>query len=416
MHDLSKIRQDFPILSKHFDGKPLIYLDNAATTQKPQQVLDAMTEYYTNTNSNVGRGFYRLSKLAGDAYENARAAVGRFLNAKHANEVVFIKGTTDGVNIVAGTLGRKLVGKGDEIVITGMEHHSNILPWKAICREKHARMRVTPFDAAGRVDMDAFREMLNERTRMVAVTHVSNVFGTINPIKEMIAEAHKRGIPVLVDGAQSVAHLKIDVQDLDADFFCFSGHKMYGPMGIGVLYGKEKYLEQMEVYQSGGGIVVGVSYEDKDVFKGVPHKFEAGTPNIPAAIGLASAVDYMTRIGQEWIYEHEHALIEYATERMKEIPSITIIGSAERKGGLLSFVMDGYHPHDIGNHANAHGIAVRTGVHCAIPVLDSLELVGTVRASVGLYNTREEIDALIEAIRTTPKGDWSLKHATMRRL
>jgi cysteine desulfurase/selenocysteine lyase len=416
MHDLSKIRQDFPILSKHIDGKPLIYLDNAATTQKPLQVLDAMTEFYTSSNSNVGRGVYRLSTLAGEAYERSRAAVGRFLNAKHANEVVFIKGTTDGVNMVAGTLGRKLVGKGDEIVITGMEHHSNILPWKAICREKQARMRVTPFDAAGCVDMDAYREMLNERTRMVAVTHVSNVFGTINPIKEMIAEAHKRGIPVLVDGAQSIAHLKIDVQDLDADFFCFSGHKMYGPMGIGVLYGKEKYLEQMEVYQSGGGIVVGVSYEDQDVFKGVPHKFEAGTPNIPAAIGLASAVDYMTRIGQEWIYEHEHELIQYATERMKEIPSITIIGSAERKGGLLSFVMDGYHPHDIGNHVSAHGIAVRTGVHCAIPVLDSLELVGTVRASVGLYNTREEIDALIEAIRTAPKGDWSLKHATTRRL
>lgn len=414
MHDLSKIRQDFPILSKHIDGKPLIYLDNAATTQKPQQVLDAMTDYYTSINANVGRGVYRLSMLAGEAYENARATVGRFLNAKHANEVVFTKGTTDGVNIVAGTLGRKLVGKGDEILITGMEHHSNILPWKAICSEKHARMRVTPFDEAGRVDMAAFREMLNERTRMVAVTHVSNVFGTINPIKEMIAEAHQRGIPVLVDGAQSVPHLKIDVQDLDADFFCFSGHKMYGPMGIGVLYGKEKYLEQMEVYQSGGGIAMGVSYEDKDVYKGVPHKFEAGTPNIPAAIGLASAVDYMTRIGQEWIYEHEHALIQYATERMKEIPSITIIGTAERKGGLLSFIMDGYHPYDIGNHASANGIAVRTGVHCAIPVLDSLELVGTVRASVGLYNTREEIDALIEAIRTTPKGDWTLKHATTR--
>jgi cysteine desulfurase/selenocysteine lyase len=414
MHDLSKIRKDFPILSKEIAGKKLIYLDNAATTHKPRPVLDAIYDYYTNLNSNVGRGVYTLSMQSGEAYENARATLQRFINAPHAHEVIFTKGTTDGVNLVAGTLGRKLLGKGDEILITGMEHHSNILPWKTVCSEKGARIRVTPFDEGGIVAMDAFRELLGERTRMVAITHISNVFGTINPIKEMIAEAHQRGIPVLVDGAQSVAHLKIDVQDLDADFFCFSGHKMYGPMGIGVLYGKEKFLEQMDVYQSGGGVAMGVSYEDKDIYKGLPHKFEAGTPSIADAIGLAAAAKYLSELGHEWVFEHEHELIRYATERMQEIPGLKVIGTAKQKGGLVSFIMEGYHPYDIGNHANAHGIAVRTGVHCAIPVLDSLELVGTVRASVGVYNTREEIDALVQVLRTVPKGDWTLKHANTR--
>jgi SufS family cysteine desulfurase len=414
MHDLSVIRKDFPILSKEIGGKPLVYLDNAATTQKPRQVLDAMYDYYVNLNSNVGRGVYPLSMLAGEAYEKARATVQGFINAEHLHEVIFTKGTTDGVNLVASTLARKLLDKGDEILITGMEHHSNLLPWKAVCAEKGARIRVAPFDEAGRVDMGAYRELLGERTKMVAITHISNVFGTINPIKEMIAEAHRRGIPVLVDGAQSVAHLKIDVRDVDADFFCFSGHKMYGPMGIGVLYGKDKFLQQMEVYQSGGGVAQGVSYEDKDIYRELPHRFEAGTPNIAGAIGLAAACTYLSGLGHEWAFEHEHELLQYATNRMKEIPAIKIVGTAERKGGLLSFTMDDYHPYDIGNHASSYGIAVRTGVHCAIPVLDSLELVGTVRVSVGVYNTREEIDTLMQALHTVRKGDWTLKYGNVR--
>ena len=395
--DVERIRKDFPILHQEVHGKPLVYLDNAATAQKPQAVIDALAGYYATDNANVHRGVHRLSERATEAYEGARARIQRFLNAAHTREIIFVRGATEGINLVAQTYGRRVVGPGDEIVITALEHHSNIVPWQMLCEEKGAVLRVVPIDDAGEVDVAAYERLLDERTRLVAIAHVSNALGTIVPVKPMIDAAHRRGIPVLVDGAQAVPHLRVDVQALDCDFYTFSGHKTYGPTGIGVLYGKTARLEQMPPFQGGGDMIKSVSFE-KTVYNDLPYKFEAGTPHIAGAIGLGVALEYLEGLELDHVAVYEHELLAHGTERLARIPGLLLIGTAREKAGVLSFVLDGIHPHDVGTILDREGIAVRTGHHCAMPVMTRFEIAATTRASLAFYNTHEEIDALADAL------------------
>jgi cysteine desulfurase / selenocysteine lyase len=395
--DVERIRKDFPILHQEVHGRPLVYLDSAATSQKPQVVLDALADYYARDNANVHRGVHLLSERATEAYEGARARIQRFLNAAHPSEIVFVRGTTEGINLVAQTYGRRTVGPGDEVVITALEHHSNIVPWQMLCEETDATLRVVPIDDAGEVDVDAYERLLGERTRLVAVAHVSNALGTIVPVKRMIEAAHRRGIAVLVDGAQAAPHLRVDVQDLDCDFYTFSGHKTYGPTGIGVLYGKTALLEAMPPYQGGGDMIKSVSFE-KTVYNDLPYKFEAGTPNIAGAIGLGSALEYLDGLGLDRVAAHEHALLVHGTERLSALPGLRLVGTAREKASVLSFLVDGVHAHDVGSILDREGIAVRTGHHCAMPVMTRFGIAATARASLAVYNTREDIDALVEGL------------------
>jgi len=395
--DVDRIRQDFPILTRMVNDRPLVYLDNGATTQKPKQVIDAIVEYYTQLNSNVHRGVHHLSQLATDAFEITRRKLKPFINAAHEHEIILTKGTTEGINLVAACYGRAFVQAGDEIIISAMEHHSNIVPWQMLCEERGATLKVIPINEAGELDMDAYRSMLNDRTKMVAVTYVSNALGTVNPVKRLIDLAHAVGAPVLLDAAQAIQHLPIDVQALDVDFVAFSGHKMYGPTGIGVLYGKEKWLDAMPPYQGGGEMIKEVTFA-KTTYNELPFKYEAGTPNIEAGICLAHAIDYINSIGLDQIASYEHGLLEYATQRLLNVPGIRVIGTAQEKSSVLSFLVDGTHPYDVGVILDKLGIAVRTGHHCTQPLMDYYGIPGTVRASIGLYNTEADIDALVTGV------------------
>jgi cysteine desulfurase/selenocysteine lyase len=395
--DAKRARQDFPVLSQTVYGKPLVYLDNAATAQKPQSVLDALEHFYATDNSNVHRGIHVLSQRATEDYEQARVKVQQFINAAHAREIIFVRGTTEAVNLVAQTYGRSHVRTGDEIVITYLEHHSNIVPWQILCEQQGAILRVVPINDAGELELEEYEKLLTARTRLVAVTHLSNALGTVIPLRHIIAAAHRVNVPVLVDGAQAAPRLPVDVQALDCDFYAFSGHKMYGPTGIGVLYGKAKLLDTMPPYQGGGDMISSVTFE-KTIYNTVPHKFEAGTPHIAGAIGLGAAIDYVQAIGLENIAAHEHELLFYATDTLLQIPGVRLIGTAKEKAGVLSFVVEGIHPHDVGTVLDQEGIAVRTGHHCCQPVMDRFGVPATARASLGLYNTREDIDALAAGI------------------
>jgi cysteine desulfurase / selenocysteine lyase len=395
--DVDKIRRDFPILRERVHGKPLVYLDNAATSQKPEVVIDAIANYYRHDNANIHRGVHLLSQRATDEYEAARSTVQHFLNAREAREIVFVRGTTEAINLVAQTYGRTHVGPGDEVLITAMEHHSNIVPWQILCQDKGAHLRVALIDYTGELKVDDFEQLLSPSTRLVAVAHVSNALGTINPIKDIIRLAHARNIPVLVDGAQAVPHLAVDVQDLDCDFYAFSGHKIYGPTGIGALYGKASLLESLPPYQGGGDMISSVTFE-RTIYNKIPHKFEAGTPDISGVIGLGAAIAYINSIGFSAIAEHESELLSYAVRTIGGIPGVKLIGTAKAKAGVLSFVLDNIHPHDIGTILDHEGIAVRTGHHCAQPVMDFFCIPATARASFALYNTTEEIDALAAGI------------------
>jgi cysteine desulfurase/selenocysteine lyase len=396
--DPAKIRRDFPILEEKVHGKPLVYLDNAATTQKPIQVLDALRRHYGTQCSNVHRGVHYLSQKATVAYEGVRQTVRSFINAEDAREIVFVRSTTEAINLVAQTFGRQRVGEGDEILLTGMEHHSNIVPWQMLAQERNAHLRVVPLRDDGSIALDRFEDLLSQRTRLVAVVHVSNALGTVNPIREMVDLAHRRGVPVLVDGAQAVPHQAVDVRQLGCDFYAFSGHKMYGPTGIGVLYGRLGHLETMPPYQGGGDMIASVTFE-KTTFNRVPHKFEAGTPNIAGSIGLGAAIDYLRSIGMDRIRRHEDGLLEYATAALSEIPRLRLVGTAPEKTSVLSFTLDDIHPHDIGTILDMEGIAVRAGHHCAQPVMDHYGIPATARASLGIYNTRGEVDVLAAGLR-----------------
>ncbi len=396
--DVERIRKDFPILTRTVNGKPLVYLDNGATTQKPKQVIDAIVDYYTQLNSNVHRGVHHLSQLATDAYEVTRRKLQPYINANHEHEIIITKGTTDSINLVASCYGRAFVHEGDEIVISAMEHHSNIVPWQMLCEEKGAILKVIPISDSGELDMDAYRALLSERTKMVAVTYVSNTLGTINPVREIIALAHAVGAPVLLDAAQAIQHIPIDVQALDVDFLAFSGHKMYGPTGVGVLYGKDEWLNAMPPYQGGGDMIKEVTFT-KTTFNELPFKFEAGTPNIEAGICLAYAIDYLNAIGLQQIAEYEHELLEYATQRLLEIPGLRIIGNAKEKSSVISFLVDGTHPYDVGVILDKLGVAVRTGHHCTQPLMDRFGIPGTVRASIAMYNTKADIDTLVAGVQ-----------------
>lgn len=396
--NIDKIREDFPILKQNVYGKQLVYLDNAATTQKPQAVIDSIVNYYTNINSNIHRGVHYLSQQATYAFEEARIAVQKLINAENSYEVVFTRGATESINLVASAFGNKYLGKDDEVFISAMEHHSNIVPWQMICESKGAKLKVVPFNEKGEIDINAFSLMLNERTKIVAIAHVSNALGTVNPIKELIEIAHKKNIAVLIDGAQAVPHMKVDVKELDCDFYCFSGHKMYGPMGIGVMFGKEKWLQDMPPYMGGGEMIKSVTFE-KTVYNDLPFKYEAGTPNVGDGLGLHAAIKYIHEIGYENIEKYEHELLLYATEKLKEIDSLKIYGTAEKKSGVISFLVGKIHPYDMGTILDKLGIAVRTGHHCAQPLMDIYNIPGTVRASFAIYNTKEEVDMLVEGIK-----------------
>ncbi|HET6567135.1 MAG TPA: cysteine desulfurase [Rhodothermales bacterium] len=395
--DVERVRADFPALRLEVHGRPLVYLDNAATSQKPQVVIDRLRDYYAEENSNVHRGVHYLSQQATEAFEQARWAVAGFINAPAPEQVIFTRGTTDSINLVAATFGRMNVGAGDEVVISTMEHHSNIVPWQMLCDEKGARLRVVPITDAGEIVYDEYVRLLTPRTRLAAFCHISNALGTINPVREMIAEAHERGVPVLLDGAQAAPHWPIDVQELDCDFYCFSGHKMLGPTGIGVLFGKREHLEAMPPYQGGGDMIDRVTFE-RTTYNELPHKLEAGTPNIAGAIGLATAIAYMERVRRGEIAAYEKKLLEYATERVREIDGLNVIGTARHKASVLSFLLEGVHPYDTGTILDQLGIAVRTGHHCTQPLMDRLGIPGTVRASFAFYNTPAEVDALVEGL------------------
>ena len=397
-YDVKKIRNDFPILKKYVHDKPLVYLDNAATTQKPQVVIDKLNEYYSSMNSNIHRGVHALSGVATEAFESARIRIKQFINALGKNEIIFTRGTTEAINLVAQTYGRANVNEGDEVIISHMEHHSNIVPWQLLCEEKKAKLRVIPVNDDGELIFEEFEKMINERTKIVSVVYVSNSLGTINPVKEIIDLAHKFNVPVLLDGAQAVNHLKIDVHNLDCDFFAFSGHKLYGPTGIGALYGKVNLLEAMPPYQGGGDMISKVTFE-KTTYNELPHKFEAGTPNIAGAIGLGAAVEYVDKIGIENIAAHELELLNYATEQISDIPGLRIIGTSKNKTGVISFVLENIHPHDIGTFLDFEGVAIRTGHHCTQPLMQRFNVPATSRASFGLYNTKEEIDVLISGLK-----------------
>ena len=396
--DIARVREDFPILKEKIHGKPLVYFDNAATSQKPRSVIEAEQRFYLTECSNVHRGVHYLSEQATQAYEAARGKVQRFLNARDAREIIFVRGTTEAINLVASSYGRKNVQAGDEVVITTMEHHSNIVPWQILCEEKGAKLRVAPINDDGELIFEEFEKLLTSRTRLVAVVHISNALGTINPVQRIIEAAHRRNIPVLLDGAQAAAHLKVDVRELDCDFYTLSGHKLYGPTGIGVLYGKARLLEAMPPYQGGGDMISSVSFE-KTTYNVIPAKFEAGTPNIAGTIGLGAAIDYVNQIGFENLAPYEHELLEYATEALARIPGVRLIGTAKEKAAVLSFVMDGLHPHDVGTVLDQEGIAVRTGHHCAQPLMDRFGVPATTRASLAFYNSFEEVDALVKGIQ-----------------
>ncbi|WP_434132107.1 aminotransferase class V-fold PLP-dependent enzyme [Methylocaldum sp. GT1BB] len=397
-YNVAKLREDFPILRQTVNGKPLVYLDNAATTQKPTAVIDCIRRVYENDYSNVHRGVHTLSQRSTDLFEGAREKLQQFLNAKHSHEIMFVRGTTEAINLVAQSFGRSTLKEGDEILITAMEHHSNIVPWQMLCEQTGAKLKVAPIDRTGELLLDEFEQLLSPRTRLVSVCHMSNALGTINPVKAIIELAHSREIPVLLDGAQAAPHMVVDVQDLDCDFYALSGHKLYGPTGIGILYGKEKWLEAMPPYQGGGDMIRRVTFERTE-YNALPFKFEAGTPNIVDAIALGTAVEYLETIGMDAIAEYENQLLQYATERALEIPQLTIVGTAERKGAILSFTLERIHPHDIGTILDHLGIAIRAGHHCAMPVMDFFGVPATARASFGLYNTFEEIDILVDGIR-----------------
>jgi cysteine desulfurase/selenocysteine lyase len=395
--DVERVRRDFPILQQKVRGRPLVFLDSAASTQKPRQVIDAMSEFYRRDYANIHRGVYELSQRATEAFETARDKVGAFLNAE-SREIVFVRGATEAINLVARAYGARNVGAGDEILITAMEHHSNIVPWQMLCEERGAVLEVAPIDDRGELRMDEFEKRLSSRTRLVAVTHVSNALGTVNPVREIAALAHARGVPVLVDGAQAVSHMRVDVRDIDCDFYAISGHKLFGPSGVGVLYGKAELLEEMPPYQGGGEMILSVTFE-KTTFKEIPYKFEAGTPDIAGAVGLGAAIDYVNGVGLDEIAAHERDLLAYGTALLEEIPGLRIIGTASEKASVLSFVLDGVHPHDVGTILDQEGIAVRTGHHCAQPVMDRFGIPATTRASLALYNARSDLDALVKGIR-----------------
>jgi len=395
--DVERIRKDFPILHEEVHGKPLVYLDNAATSQKPNVVIEALVDYYAKQNSNVHRGLHQLSERATEAYEEARVRIQRFLNAAHSREIIFVRGATEGINLVAQTYGRRAVRAGDEVVITALEHHSNIVPWQMLCEEKHGTLRVAPINDAGEVDLEAYEALLGERTRLVAIAHVSNALGTILPVHRMSETAHRRDIPVLVDGAQAAPHLCVDVQALDCDFYTFSGHKTYGPTGIGVLYGKTELLEQMPPFHGGGDMIKSVSFE-KTIYNDLPYKFEAGTPHVAGAIGLGAALGYLEDLGLDRIAAYEHELLVYATDRLSSLPGVRLIGTARDKAAVLSFVVEGVHAHDVGTILDLEGVAVRAGHHCAMPVMTRFDIAATTRASLALYNTREEIDLLTRGL------------------
>ena len=397
MKDFSQYREDFPLLKTKVYDKPLIYLDNGATTQKPQCVLDKLNEIYTLYNANIHRGVHHLSQIATMAHENARKTVANFIHAKSSTEITFTRGTTESINLTAFCFGERYVNEGDEIIVSHMEHHSNIVPWQLMCERKMATLRVIPITPDGELDLDAFKNMLNEKTRIVAVTHVSNVLGTVNPVKEIIHWAHLNGTPVLVDGAQAIPHLPVNVQDLDADFYVFSGHKIYAPTGIGVLYGKEKWLDAMPPYQAGGEMIDHVSFE-KTTFNELPYKYEAGTPNYEGSIALAEALRYVSAIGMEQIAQHEQELIQYAMEQMASIPNLRFIGMPKHRSGVISFLISNEHPYDVGMLLDKLGVAVRTGHHCAQPLVEYYNIPGTVRASFALYNNKEDVDQFIHAL------------------
>jgi cysteine desulfurase/selenocysteine lyase len=395
--DVRKVREDFPILRETVHGKPLVYLDNAATSQKPLAVVGAMNRFYLAECSNIHRGVHHLSEQATAAYESTREKAQRMLHTRDKREIVFVRGTTEAINLVASSYGRRHVGAGDEVLITALEHHSNIVPWQLLCEEKGARLRVAPINDAGEVILEEYERLLNSRTRLVAVAHVSNALGTVNPVKEMIRMAHRQGAPALLDGAQAAPHIPIDVQDLDCDFYTLSGHKMFAPTGIGLLYGKKELLEDMPPYQGGGDMILSVTFE-KTTYNEIPHKFEAGTPNIAGTIGLGAASDYIQGLGLDKIAAYEHDLLVYGTGLLSHVPGVRIIGTAREKAAVLSFVLEGVHPHDVGTILDQEGIAVRTGHHCAQPVMERFGIPATTRASLSFYNTREELEALVAGI------------------
>ena len=400
--DIDAIRAQFPILKREINGKPLVYLDNGATSQKPQSVIDTISRYYELENSNIHRGVHTLSQEATSAYEDVRKKVQEFINAEHSHEVIFTSGTTGGINLVASSFGASLVRRGDEILITAMEHHSNIVPWQMLCERRGAKLKVLPISKKGEIDIEEYKKLIGPKTELISLVHVSNSLGTINPVKEMIEIAHAQDIPVMIDGAQAIHHTPVDVQDLDADFYVFSAHKMYGPTGVGVLYGKEELLNDMEPYQGGGDMIKSVTFE-KTTYNDLPHKFEAGTPNIAGGIALGAAIDFINSIGFDFIEKHEAELSRFATSQLRDIKGLRFIGTAKERAGLVSFVLDGIHPYDTGVILDKLGVAVRTGHHCTQPVMNFFEVPGTVRASFAVYNTKDEIVKLVEGIERVQK-------------
>jgi cysteine desulfurase/selenocysteine lyase len=400
--DVAEIRKDFPILKQKVHGKPLVYFDNGATSQKPQQVIDALSRYYSAENSNIHRGVHDLSERATAAYETAREKIRAFINAPTDKEIIFVRGTTEAINLVAQSYGRSFLKTGDEIIVSAMEHHSNIVPWQILCEQVGAYLRVIPINHDGEILMDEYRRLLNERTKLVSVTHVSNALGTVVPVKEIVALAHQRGVPVLLDGAQAVPHLKVDVQDLGCDFYAFSGHKVFGPTGVGVLYGRAEMLEKMPPYQSGGDMISLVTFE-KTHYNVLPYKFEAGTPNIAGGIGLGAAIDYLDGLDWQQVEAHERQLLSYATDQLSKIDAVRIIGTAEEKAGVVSFVIDHVHAHDVGTILDQEGVAIRAGHHCAMPVMQRFGVPATARASFAFYNTTAEIDVMVQAIHRVLK-------------
>ncbi|MFN3694346.1 MAG: SufS family cysteine desulfurase, partial [Ignavibacterium sp.] len=398
VYDVNRIREDFPILKQIVHGKPLVYLDNAATTQKPLHVLKELEKYYYTMNANIHRGVHALSQEATEAYEGSRIKVKKFINALGKNEIIFTRGTTESINLVAQTYGRKNFHEGDEVIISHMEHHSNIVPWQMICEERKAKLRVIPIDENGELVFEEFEKMLNEKTKFVSIVYASNSLGTVNPVKKIIDLTHSFNVPVLIDAAQAVNHLRIDVQELDCDFLAFSGHKLYGPTGIGILYGKVNHLDTMPPYQGGGDMISKVTFE-KTLYNELPYKFEAGTPNIAGAIGLGAAIDYVEKIGIEKIARHENDLLEYATEKISELKGLRIIGTSKNKISVLSFVLENVHPHDVGTFLDFEGVAIRTGHHCTQPIMDRYGIPATSRASFGMYNTFDEVDVLVNGLK-----------------
>ena len=390
-------RQDFPILNQLVNKRPLVYLDNAATTQRPECVINSLSEYYNTINSNIHRGVHHLSQLATSSFEEARDAVRAFINAKSSAEIVFTRGTTESINLISVSYGKKFIHSGDEIIISEMEHHANIVPWQFVCEERGATLKVIPISDDGVLDIEAFKKLISPKTKIVSVAHVSNTLGTINPVKKIISIAHSHGVPVLIDGAQAISHELVDVQDLDCDFYCFSGHKMYAPMGVGVMYGKKQWLEEMPPYQGGGEMIKKVTF-DHTTYNELPFKFEAGTPSVADVLGLKVAIDYINVVGKSAIAAYENELLVYATSELLKINGLRIIGTAQKKSAIISFLLDGTHPYDVGVILDQLGIAVRTGHHCTMPLMDRFNIPGTVRASFAMYNTKEDVDRLVEAV------------------